>query len=75
MWGEVRPKQCDTEIWDSLSPRTKPPQSSVRGLNGFMDRKDEKELAGQCLASEPPFAAVTEFQDDLEPDPSQFLPF
>lgn len=75
MWGEGRLNQCDTEIWGSLSPRTNPPQSSVRGLKGFEDRKGGKELAEQCLASEPSFIAVAESQDDLEPDPSQFLPF
>lgn len=75
VWGEGTLNQCDTEIWGSLSPRTKPPQSSVSGLNGFTDRKDEKGLAEQCLASEPSLGAVAESQDDLETDLSQFLPF
>lgn len=75
MWGEGRLNQCNTEFWGGLSPRTKPPQSNVRVLNDFVDSKDEKELAEECLASEPSFVAGAESQDDLEPDSSQFLPF
>lgn len=58
--GWQRLNQCDTEIWGSLSPRANSPQSTVRSLKGFVDKKDEKELAELCFASEPSLVAFVE---------------